>query len=352
MAPCCDAGACPGGAPATCPTGSGAVGDDGAAECPAVYLLWMRVTVFAVAMGVLGATILLCFCCGNWRGRRMGARYALRNYAKKLSVAATAPQIGSYTSALAADSALDDAVTSLQASPPILSAPQPAAEPSTARNASSAAKSDRSIAVSATRDEPPPANPAPRPPPVAPTKNHLTVQEPVGLSLVDLHGVHSDEARLVPPSPQSSVGSAPSTGEQRAPVMHLSAMQDAEGEIVPPSTAGGSDDGGGVEPQPPTPPRRAGAAPQGSGEYVGTCLVQVPDAEGRWAPVKISASMQGSPVGSLVPSLVAPSESTIGGRSRKGPGMRRGGTSVRSGFEDDQSIAEEDEESLRRFADF
>ena len=52
----------------------------------------------------------------------------------------------------------------------------------------------------------------------------------------------------------------------------------------------------------------------GEGGYVGTCLVQVPDADGRWQPVKLTASMAGSPVGSINPSL-APSESTIGGRS-------------------------------------
>ena len=43
---------------------------------------------------------------------------------------------------------------------------------------------------------------------------------------------------------------------------------------------------------------------------MGTCLVQVPDSDGRWQPVKISASMQGSPVGSRHGSL-APSESTV-----------------------------------------
>ena len=49
---------------------------------------------------------------------------------------------------------------------------------------------------------------------------------------------------------------------------------------------------------------------------VGTCLVQVPDENGRWQPVKLTASMCGSPVGSINPSL-APSESTIGGRSHR-----------------------------------
>ena len=50
------------------------------------------------------------------------------------------------------------------------------------------------------------------------------------------------------------------------------------------------------------------------GSYVGTCLVQVPDENGRWQPVKLTASMCGSPVGSQRGSL-APSETTIGGKS-------------------------------------
>jgi hypothetical protein len=90
----------------------------------------------------------------------------------------------------------------------------------------------------------------------------------------------------------------------------------------------------------------------GGGTYVGTCLVQMPDSEGRWQPVQISASMKGSPVGSQHPSLAGQSESEswagFGGPGGGGYGVRnspsrshpahqrfKGPSSVRSGaFED------------------
>lgn len=62
----------------------------------------------------------------------------------------------------------------------------------------------------------------------------------------------------------------------------------------------------------------------GGGNYVGTCLVQMPDSSGHWQPVKISASMQGSPVGSQghAPSI-APSDSTVGNGMKSPPRMLR-----------------------------
>ena len=153
----------------------------------------------------------------------------------------------------------------------------------------------------------------------------------------------------MPPSPASSTCG----GKGGAPMMHLASLQSAESAVIAPSTPGDDDSPRREDQlrvsavQPPTPPRRpsesnrdrgGGAAAVGGTCQSGTCLVQMPDADGRWQPVKLTASMCGSPVGSINPSL-APSDSTVGGRSVR---MQRGPAGPASIPED--SIVDEDEE--------
>jgi len=138
--------------------------------------------------------------------------------------------------------------------------------------------------------------------------------------------------------------------------MSLAVLQSAEAGLIPPSSAGtksrrsmgydeASYDGddtslsaseGGAAPAmpPPTPPRQKPPPPPVGVVQQGTCLVQMPDADGRWQPVKLTASMCGSPVGSMNPSLYAPSESTLGGRSLRH--ARGVGQSAMSIPEDDE----------------
>lgn len=421
MAPCCNPADCPGGRGrvAKCPERPiGAFGEPGAAECVPFQILTLSFfDQFLPVAGVVVGVALFCFLVGHVRGRRMGAVWALQAYAKKLRVTATMPQIGSYTEALAAG---DGA--------PERSAPMAASATSRVRlwSGSSARGGGRARTGSSTsallgagarlqgeQSRACSGLDVDRPSSVG---SRGSAGEEASLALVDLEGVHSEEARLVPSSPNGSSlvsarkktialdggGRGGSSSPRGPPVMHLQALQDDEALLLDPSELDPSESGGSAGsarenlaiPAPPTPMRRAPrmAAPEagnpaadgseppseqqspdlaerrgmsekpnvqvpGGGTYVGTCLVQMPDAEGRWQPVQISASMQGSPVGSQHPSLAGQSESStvvgangalIGGcisPARSHPAHQRfkGPSSVRSGaFED---LEEEDSRS-------
>ena len=100
----------------------------------------------------------------------------------------------------------------------------------------------------------------------------------------------------------------------------------SEAELLPPSTAGGASAYAASEavgePAPPTPPRQKGGA---LAERKGvSCSVTLPGSNVQWnQPVRSTASMQASPVGSLHPSL-APSESVYGGRSAASMSVKSG----------------------------
>ena len=155
-----------------------------------------------------------------------------------------------------------------------------------------------------------------------------------GLSMVHLDDLQADEAALLPRSPESGA----------APPALGSALQD-ERQLVPPSSAGGgslcSGAGGGTMP-PPTPPRGGFKARKPAKAL----NLTMPDENGRWAPVKYSASMANSPHGSCVAGSLAPSDgaSCFGGAltpksARSFGGRSRGMQSVR----EDDSESEVDE---------
>ena len=350
MAPCCTASDCPGGSGGVpCPADGGGIGEPGTASCEELRLLSMRLVVFGGSLGTVLGVGLACLCLGLARGRRTGARDALRDYARKLNVLSTAPQIGSYTSALAADTALAADLTepsratasyrlSAAAMPPLpehrscrgaeflaaYKAPSPSAgsRPSGSGGCSYGPGTHGAGACGGRGGG----------------------RREVGMELVDLEDVHAEEAHLVPPSPASVApgvlppadGDGGSGGGSGAgggvPIMCLGALQSAESALMPPSTAAGRSERSADpseradligHPAPPTPPRPRPEADPG-GAYVGTCLVQMPDADGRWQPVQFSASMAGSPHGSRAPSIIAPSESTMTMRSDY-RSVRRGG---------------------------
>lgn len=321
----------------------------------------MGLYAFIVSIASVVVSAIVCYCCGLTQGKRAGTSSALRNYAHRLERTANAPQIGSYTSALAADASLQPEVALGGRTAPTgpllggfgdggIGAP-PKERSSTKSMISSYVPkppvpvSDRSRVTASER---------------ADERAELTSRpwtDEVGVSLVDLDGARSEEAMLVPPSSAGGGGRGGGGGSGGPPVMHLQALQDAESELIPPSTAGGrsaeqedlrddapSDSGsvanGGVLP-PPTPPRStkrdtsgAGGAVGPNGSYEGSCLVQMPDENGRWQPVKVTASMCGSPVGSINPSLAA-SETTVGGKSLRY--MRGGPASIPEvDYEDDE----------------
>ena len=320
MAPCCDPAACPGGSEAVCPDGIDVIGEPGAETCvDPTYLTWWSLRSFIASVSTIGLTCLICFCFGHCRGRRVGQIRALRDYATRLREATAAPQIGSYTESLAAETTFNPDLPANFTTGPSFKERVPI-QPRAARRQSS---------FTPTGKQGPPAQLPPKD-----TGPALAAYEEVGLTLVDLEGAHAEEARLMPPSRDGSIGREHIDGGGTfggPPVMHLEALQHTESDLIEASSHG-SDGASPEEPQPPpappTPPRNQRIAkaqpvqePQqspggagGEGGYVGTCLVQVPDADGRWQPVKLTASMAGSPVGSINPSL-APSESTIGGRS-------------------------------------
>ena len=326
LLPCCDVSQCPGGDGA-CPTTPGSTGEPGAQSCPAVTILTMGVWPFVVSVSAVTFAALCCFCCGQWRGRRVGASMALRDFVHRLDRAANAPQIGTYTSALAADTSLKDLTADVPANGTLLGGCRRAVP---VRGSASIQATTQPSVQPRQRNMTPPVR--------------LATSEQVGLTLVDLESAVAEEALLVEPSPASARGGGP-------PVMRLQSLQQEEGDLFAPSES--ADDPASPEEEfampPPTPPRKAtirsptppraippptpprqrsqppppvdvnfrespAAVPGQS--MVGTCLVQVPDENGRWQPVKLTASMCGSPVGSINPSL-APSESTLGGRSHR-----------------------------------